>query len=29
LAKHKDNARRIGKPQAAFDIARRALAWPG
>jgi processive 1,2-diacylglycerol beta-glucosyltransferase len=28
LAKLKENARRIGKPQAAFDIARRALAWP-
>ncbi len=28
LARLKENARRIGKPQAAFDIARRALAWP-
>jgi processive 1,2-diacylglycerol beta-glucosyltransferase len=29
LDRLKQNARRIGKPQAAFDIARRALAWPG
>ncbi|HEV3301861.1 MAG TPA: glycosyltransferase [Planctomycetaceae bacterium] len=28
LARLKENAKRIGKPQAAFDIARRALAWP-
>jgi processive 1,2-diacylglycerol beta-glucosyltransferase len=28
LGKLKENARRLGKPQAAFDIARRALAWP-
>ncbi len=28
LARLKENARRIGKPQAAFDIARRALNWP-
>ena len=28
LAKLKENARRIRKPQAAFDVARRALAWP-
>ncbi len=28
LARLKENSRRIGKPQAAFDIARRALAWP-
>ena len=28
LARLKENARRIGKPQAAFDVARRALAWP-
>ncbi len=28
LARLKENARRIGKPQAAFDIARRTLAWP-
>lgn len=27
LARLKENARRIGKPQAAFDIARRALEW--
>jgi processive 1,2-diacylglycerol beta-glucosyltransferase len=28
LGRLKENARRTGKPQAAFDIARRALAWP-
>ena len=28
LAKLKDNARRIGKPQAAFDDRPAALAWP-
>ncbi|HEV8068850.1 MAG TPA: glycosyltransferase [Planctomycetaceae bacterium] len=28
LARLKENANRTGKPQAAFDIARRALAWP-
>jgi len=28
LARLKENSRRIGKPQAAFDIARRALSWP-
>ena len=28
LSRLKENARRIGKPQAAFDIARRALEWP-
>jgi processive 1,2-diacylglycerol beta-glucosyltransferase len=28
LARLKENAKRTGKPQAAFDIARRALAWP-
>jgi processive 1,2-diacylglycerol beta-glucosyltransferase len=28
LARLKENARRIGKPQAAFDVARRALSWP-
>lgn len=28
LARLKENSRRLGKPQAAFDIARRALAWP-
>lgn len=28
LARLKENARRISKPQAAFDIARRALEWP-
>jgi processive 1,2-diacylglycerol beta-glucosyltransferase len=27
LAALKENARRLGKPQAAFEIARRALAW--
>jgi processive 1,2-diacylglycerol beta-glucosyltransferase len=27
LARLKQNARRIGKPQAAFDVARRALTW--
>ncbi len=27
LAKLKENARRIAKPQAAFDVARAALAW--
>jgi processive 1,2-diacylglycerol beta-glucosyltransferase len=27
LAELKANARRLGRPQAAFDIARRALAW--
>jgi processive 1,2-diacylglycerol beta-glucosyltransferase len=25
----KENARRIAKPQAAFEIARMALQWPG
>jgi processive 1,2-diacylglycerol beta-glucosyltransferase len=29
LAQLKDNARRLGKPQAAFDVARVALTWPG
>ncbi|MEX2287974.1 MAG: glycosyltransferase [Planctomycetaceae bacterium] len=28
LARLKENARRIGKPQAAFDVARKALDWP-
>jgi processive 1,2-diacylglycerol beta-glucosyltransferase len=28
LATLKANARRLGKPQAAFDIARAALSWP-
>jgi processive 1,2-diacylglycerol beta-glucosyltransferase len=28
LARLKENARRLGKPQAAFEIARMALAWP-
>jgi len=28
LAKLKDNARRLGKPRAAFEIAQRALNWP-
>ena len=27
LARIKANARRLGRPQAAFDIARFALAW--
>lgn len=29
LAALKTNARRLGKPQAAFAVARAALAWPG
>jgi processive 1,2-diacylglycerol beta-glucosyltransferase len=29
LARLKENARRIGKPQAAFIVARQALEWPG
>ncbi len=29
LTRLKENARRLGKPQAAFEIARRALSWPG
>jgi processive 1,2-diacylglycerol beta-glucosyltransferase len=29
LSALKDNARRLGRPQAAFDVARAALAWPG
>ncbi len=29
LAALKSAARRLGRPQAAFDVARRALAWPG
>jgi processive 1,2-diacylglycerol beta-glucosyltransferase len=28
LARLKSNARRLGRPKAAFDVARRALAWP-
>jgi processive 1,2-diacylglycerol beta-glucosyltransferase len=28
LARLKENARRLGRPQAAFDVARRALDWP-
>ncbi len=28
LARLKENARRIGRPRAAFDVARRALDWP-
>jgi processive 1,2-diacylglycerol beta-glucosyltransferase len=28
LATLKNNARQLGKPHAAFDVARRALAWP-
>lgn len=28
LACLKENANRVGRPQAAFDIARRALSWP-
>ena len=28
LAGLKENARRLGKPQAAFDVARAALSWP-
>lgn len=28
LARLKENANRVGRPQAAFDIARRALSWP-
>lgn len=28
LEQLKSNARRLGRPQAAFDVARRALAWP-
>jgi processive 1,2-diacylglycerol beta-glucosyltransferase len=29
LALLKQNARRLGRPQAAFDVARKALDWPG
>ena len=28
LAQLKENSRRLGKPQAAFEVARRALEWP-
>jgi processive 1,2-diacylglycerol beta-glucosyltransferase len=28
LARLKANARKLGKPQAAFEVARQALAWP-
>lgn len=28
LARLKENARRLGRPNAAFDVARRALDWP-
>jgi len=28
LARLKDNAKRLGRPQAAFDVARAALDWP-
>jgi len=28
LAQLKANSRRLGKPQAAFEVARRALEWP-
>lgn len=28
LAQLKAHARRLGKPQAAFDVARKVLAWP-
>jgi processive 1,2-diacylglycerol beta-glucosyltransferase len=28
LAALKGNARKLGRPRAAFDVARRALAWP-
>jgi processive 1,2-diacylglycerol beta-glucosyltransferase len=29
LAELKQNARRLGRPRAAFDVAQRALDWPG
>lgn len=29
LATLKANARRLGRPRAAFDVAQRVLAWPG
>jgi len=28
IARLKENARRLGRPQAAFDVARAALHWP-